>query len=183
MSAANSNQEQAVEIRKYPNRRYYDSTHSCHVTLEAIRDMVREGKTVRVVDSKTSENITARVLTQIILEHEAEKLGVFPVELLVQIIRFNDKMVSEFIKSQIHDPMTAFSQYYDQWIKAASGMGGAPFFQQGFPWGAGGMPGMNTGAGFGGGMNEMWKRQLEELQKQVEVLQGKVDSKGRKTRK
>jgi len=177
MSAANSSQEETVEIRKYPNRRYYDSTHSCHVTLEAIRDMVRDGQSVRVVDSKTSEDITARVLTQIILEHEADKLGVFPVELLTQMIRFDDKMVSEFIKNQIQTPMTAFSQFYDQWMKTASGMGGTPFFQQGFPWGASGMPGMNMGAGLGGGMNDMWKSQLEELQKQVEALQGKVDSK------
>lgn len=183
MSAANSKQEETVEIRKYPNRRYYDSTHSCHVTLEAIRDMVRGGQSVRVVDSKTSTDITARVLTQIILEHEAEKLGVFPVELLVQMIRFNDKMVSEFIKSQIQTPMAAFSQYYDQWMKTASGMAGTPFFQQGFPWGASGMPGVNMGVGFGGGMNDMWKSQLEALQKQVEALQGKVDSKERKSRK
>ena len=182
MNAPNENHEERVEIRKYPNRRYYDSTHSCHVTLEAIRDMVRDGQSVRVVDSKTSEDITARVLTQIILEHEAEKLGVFPVELLIQIIRFNDDMVNNFIKSQIQAPMAAFSQYYDQWMKVASGMGGAPFFHQGFPWGGSGMPGMNMGGGFGGGGGDMWKRQFEELQKQVEILQGKVDSKSRKSR-
>lgn len=183
MSAANTDPAQPVEIRKYPNRRYYDSTHSCHVTLEAIRDMVRDGKTVRVVDSKTSEDITARVLTQIILEHESEKLGVFPVELLVQMIRFDDKMLSEFIKSQIQAPMTAFSNYYDQWMKTASGMSGAPFFQQGFPWNPGVMPGMNMGAGFGGGMNEMWKQQLEALQKQVEALQSKLETKEGKPEK
>ena len=72
-----------LDIRKYPNRRYYDATHSKHLTLDQIRDLVRDGYDIKVTDSKTGADITAQLLTQIILELETPKLDTFPVAMLV----------------------------------------------------------------------------------------------------
>ena len=57
-------------LKKYPNRRYYDTTQSRHITLDEIYAMIRGGVDVHVTDSKTGEDITAKVLAQIILEHD-----------------------------------------------------------------------------------------------------------------
>jgi polyhydroxyalkanoate synthesis repressor PhaR len=77
-----------LEIKKYPNRRYYDATHSRHLTLDEIRGLIQQGYDIRVVDAKTSADITAQVLMQIILEFDAPKLDSLPVPLLVRIIRY-----------------------------------------------------------------------------------------------
>ena len=99
-STANSPQ---IELRKYPNRRYYDVTRSRHVTLEEIYSLIRSGRNVHVTDSKTGDDLTAKVLAQIILEHDPPKLGIFPVELLHQLIRTNEPIVRDFVE-QILQP-------------------------------------------------------------------------------
>ena len=68
-----------LEIKKYPNRRYYDATHSRHLTLDEIRTLVQQGYDLRVVDARTSADITAQVLTQIILELDTPKVDSLPV--------------------------------------------------------------------------------------------------------
>jgi polyhydroxyalkanoate synthesis repressor PhaR len=88
-----------VEIRKYPNRRYYDTARSSYVTLQEIRELICRGADIRVVDSKTEEDITARVLAQIILEHDATKLQIIPLDLLHELIRANDTLLRGFAES------------------------------------------------------------------------------------
>src|SRR3954469_4042640 len=76
-----------LEIKKYANRRYYDATHSRHLTLEEIRAMIQDGFDIRVIDAKTSDDITGQVLTQLILELDTPKLDSLPVPLLLRLIR------------------------------------------------------------------------------------------------
>ena len=76
-----------LQIRKYPNRRYYDSTRSRHVRLLDIRKAVQAGCFVCVRDSRTDEDITNQVLGQIILNEDGAKLSVFPPEALHHLIR------------------------------------------------------------------------------------------------
>ena len=97
-----------LELRKYPNRRYYDSTRSRHVTLEEIYALIREGYEVRVTDSKSGQDITAKVLAQIIIELDAPKLGVFPVPLLHRLLRSNERMVNDFVQRYFSAPLMAF---------------------------------------------------------------------------
>ncbi len=97
-----------LEITKYPNRRYYDRTRSIHVTLEDIRAKVRDGYEVTITDSKTKENLTSRVLAQIILELDAEKLDIFPVSLWTQVIRTNERMMSSFVDRYFSQALGAF---------------------------------------------------------------------------
>lgn len=87
-----------LNIKKYPNRRYYDATRSRHVTLEEIYALVRQGHEVQVTDSRTGEDITARVLAQIIIELDPPKLGVFPVPLLHGLLRSNEQAVTELTR-------------------------------------------------------------------------------------
>jgi len=87
-----------LEIKKYANRRYYDATHSRHLTLDEIQTLIQQGFDLKVVDAKTSADITAQVLTQIILELDTSKLDSLPVPLLVRIIRMNDQLVKDFVE-------------------------------------------------------------------------------------
>ncbi|MEZ6190392.1 MAG: polyhydroxyalkanoate synthesis regulator DNA-binding domain-containing protein [Phycisphaerales bacterium] len=99
---------ETVAIKKYPNRRYYDSSHSRHVTLEDIHRMIRAGLRVEVTDSKTGEDITSRVLAQIILEMDSLKLGLFPSPLLHKLIQSNDAIVHEFVELYFNQALEWF---------------------------------------------------------------------------
>ncbi len=103
-----------VEIRKYPNRRYYDATRSRHLTLEEIHTLIRSGCNVRVVDSQTSADITGKVLTQIILELDAPKLEIFPAALLTEMIRVNDKLVKGFFEKFLGQAFESYMEYQKQ---------------------------------------------------------------------
>jgi polyhydroxyalkanoate synthesis repressor PhaR len=100
-----------LEVKKYPNRRYYDATHSRHLTLEEIRSLIQQGYDIRVTDAKTSADITAQVLTQIILELETPKLDSLPVPLLVRLIRMNDQLVKDFIEKYFNQALKSFFDY------------------------------------------------------------------------
>ncbi len=76
-----------LQIKKYPNRRYYDATRSRHITLQEVYDVVREGHHVCVTDSRTGDDITNVVLLQIILDKDQPKLDLFPPTVLHMIIR------------------------------------------------------------------------------------------------
>ena len=80
-------------VKKYSNRRLYDTDASHYITLDELAARIREGVDVRVVDAKTDEDLTQSTLTQIILEHKAKLL---PVPLLVQLIRMRDEALAEF---------------------------------------------------------------------------------------
>ena len=86
MVADSDRAQKRLEIKKYPNRRYYDATHSRHLTLDEIRSLVQQGYDLQVIDARTGSDITAQVLTQIILELETPKLDSLPVPLLVRLI-------------------------------------------------------------------------------------------------
>ncbi len=87
-----------LSIKKYPNRRFYDSTRSCHVTLEQIHQLILAGHEVTVTDSKTGRDITVNVLSQILLEMDSFKLAWLPNSLLHHIIRSNEPLVREFME-------------------------------------------------------------------------------------
>lgn len=114
MAESAHSEPKRLEIRKYPNRRYYDTTRSRHLTLDEIHVLIRDGYDIQVTDSKTSEDITAQVLTQIILELETKKLDSFPVPLLARVIRVNDQLVKDFIEKYFNQALHSFLQYQHQ---------------------------------------------------------------------
>ena len=84
-----------VTIKKYANRRLYDTERSCYITLDDLGAMVRDGRDFRVVDAKSGEDITHNVLTQIIMDTETRGETLLPVNFLRQLIgMYGDKMQS-----------------------------------------------------------------------------------------
>jgi len=87
-----------LQIKKYPNRRYYDTTRSCHVTLHEVYDLIMAGKDVCITDSKTGEDITNLVLTQILLEQDQPKLDIFPASIFHLMIRSNRQAIGGYVE-------------------------------------------------------------------------------------
>ena len=114
MPAESESAIKRLEIKKYPNRRYYDATHSRHLTLDEIRSLVQQGYDLRVIDAKTSADITAQLLTQIILELDTPKLDSLPVPMLVRIIRMNDQLMKDFIDKYFNQALGSFFDYQQQ---------------------------------------------------------------------
>jgi polyhydroxyalkanoate synthesis repressor PhaR len=91
-----------LQIRKYSNRRLYDSTRSRHITADELYQLVRDGHDVVVTDSASGADITHQVLTQMILERDSPKLEVFPTTLLHEIIRANQQMWRRFVEQWLN---------------------------------------------------------------------------------
>jgi polyhydroxyalkanoate synthesis repressor PhaR len=114
MAVPNEPSNRHLEIKKYPNRRYYDATHSRHLTLDEIRSLVQQGYDLHVVDAKSGADITGQVLTQIILELDTPKVDSLPVPLLVRLIRMNDQLVKDFIDKYFNQALKSFLDYQQQ---------------------------------------------------------------------
>ena len=122
MAKNNSDEPRTLEIRKYQNRRYYDSTRSRHLSLQQIHKLIIEGYNIRVLDAKTSEDITPKVLTQILLEYEPVKLDMFSNELLTRAIRVNDRLLKDFVDVYFRQAFEAFcgsQKQVDQMLRQA----------------------------------------------------------------
>jgi polyhydroxyalkanoate synthesis repressor PhaR len=115
-----------VLLKKYTNRRLYDTEKSTHVTLSQVGDMIRAGKQVEVTDAKTKEDVTAFILTQIVLE-EAKKKGAFlPVPLLHLIIQYGDNVLEEFFQEYLQQTIENYLKYKsaaDEQFRKWLGMG------------------------------------------------------------
>jgi polyhydroxyalkanoate synthesis repressor PhaR len=89
--------EPEILIRKYSDRRLYDTSASRYVKLDDIALMVREGANVRVVDGRTGKDLTHLVFTQIIVENAREREIALPLQLLTQLVRASDKGTHDFL--------------------------------------------------------------------------------------
>jgi polyhydroxyalkanoate synthesis repressor PhaR len=114
MKESAADAQKTLNLKKYANRRYYDSSQSRHLTLEEIRSFVQRGYDVRVTDAKTGDDITPQMLTQIILELDTPKLNSLPVPLLVRIIRVNDQLVKDFIEKYFNQALKSFLDYQQE---------------------------------------------------------------------
>jgi polyhydroxyalkanoate synthesis repressor PhaR len=90
-------ESQTVVIKKYGNRRLYDTSGSRYVNLDEIAALIRKGRAVQVVDAKTGEDLTRVTLTQIITEDARDKPTGLPLELLRQLIVASDQARQEFV--------------------------------------------------------------------------------------
>ncbi len=97
----------SIKIRRYPNRRFYDRSQRCYVTLGDIEQLVREGKTVEVRESRTNVDITRQILTQILLERHPDKMECFPPAMMHGLLRAND-LATELWRAYLRRSMQAF---------------------------------------------------------------------------
>ena len=97
-------------IKKYPNRRLYDTHNSTYITLADVKQMVLGDEVFEVVDVKSNENLTRSILLQIILEEEAGGLPLFSSTVLSQIIRSYGNVMQGMLGSYLEKNMQAFSE-------------------------------------------------------------------------
>src|SRR6478736_4549091 len=95
-------------IKKYPNRRLYDTANSGYITLADVKQMVLEGLEFRVVDAKTNDDLTRAILLQIILDEEAGGMPMFSSEMLAQLIRFYGTAQQTIMGQYIEQNVQAF---------------------------------------------------------------------------
>jgi polyhydroxyalkanoate synthesis repressor PhaR len=103
-----------VTIKKYANRRLYNTQTSSYVTLEHLSDMVREGTDFIVLDAKTGDDITRSVLTQIIFEQESRGQNLLPVQFLRRLIRIYGDSMQGFLPPYLEMSMEGFSKSQEQ---------------------------------------------------------------------
>jgi polyhydroxyalkanoate synthesis repressor PhaR len=99
-----------VTIKKYANRRLYDTESSTYITLDRLAHMVREGREFEVVDAKTGEDITRQVLTQIIVDEEARGATMLPLNFLKQLIGLYGNSMQNFVPQYLEAAMEAFQR-------------------------------------------------------------------------
>jgi len=88
-------------IKRYQNRKLYDTSDSCHVTLEDISDMIKRGEEIQVIDNETKEDLTAVTLAQIIFEEQKRKKHVLPYATLKEIIQSGQETIRELVHKTI----------------------------------------------------------------------------------
>jgi polyhydroxyalkanoate synthesis repressor PhaR len=97
-------------IKKYSDRRLYDSSASRYVKLDDIARMVRDGIEVKVVDARSGKDLTYLVLTQIILEDARQRETPFPLQLLQQLVRASDKATHDFLSWYLASTLDLFQK-------------------------------------------------------------------------
>lgn len=124
-------EDDVIIIKKYANRRLYNTATSSYVTLDHLCDMVKNGREFLVHDAKTGEDITRSVLAQIIFEEEGKGQNLLPINFLRQLIRFYGDSLQSFIPSYLEMSMDSFSRdQVKMRERLASAFGGRGRFEQ-----------------------------------------------------
>jgi polyhydroxyalkanoate synthesis repressor PhaR len=184
----------AVRIKKYANRRLYNTATSSYVTLDYLAQMVREGQDFTVEDAKTGEDITRSVLTQIIVEEEAKGQTMLPINFLRQLISLYGDNLQFLVPRYLEQSMEAFGKNQEQmraYMKESFG-GMFPFdrfqemskqniafFEQAMkmwsPFRAG-QPGAASEAAPSAAKPEPKSNDLDDLKSQMQALQKQLET-------
>lgn len=110
-------------LKKYSNRRLYDTEKSAYVTLDHVMQAIRQGRRVAVADAKSGEDVTAFILTQIVLEESRKKNSLLPVPLLHLLIQYGENVLSEFFQKYLGQTIKNYLSYksmaddqYRKWL-------------------------------------------------------------------
>lgn len=109
-------------IKKYPNRRLYDTEISSYITIEDVRQLIVDGEAFEVRDAKSGEDLTRSVLLQIISEHESDGEPVLSTQLLSQIIRFYGDSMQGFMGTYLERSMQVFLDQQQQFRQQMGGL-------------------------------------------------------------
>jgi polyhydroxyalkanoate synthesis repressor PhaR len=101
-------------IKKYPNRRLYDSAESRYITLSDVRQLVLDGQAFEVIDKKSGENITRCILLQVITEQELRGDAVLSEDFLAQVIRCSRGTPPEMVRTYLEDSLSLFIEQQRQ---------------------------------------------------------------------
>ena len=109
-------------IKKYPNRRLYDTEISSYITIEDVRQLIIDGETFEVRDAKTGEDLTRQVLLQIIAEHEQDGQPMLSTQLLSHLIRFYGDSLQGFMGNYLERSLQVFMEQQQQFRQQMGGM-------------------------------------------------------------
>ena len=174
---ASAPSDDVVIIKKYANRRLYNTESSTYITLEHLAEMVRKKREFKVLDAKTGEDITHAVLTQIIMDEEARGGTMLPVNFLRQLIGMYGDSMQSMVPQYLEASLEAFQRNQTQFRDAMAGaLASGPFAEiakrnMELFTAAAGKPARSEPPG-NGDTDEVaqLKRQLEELQAKVDRL-------------
>ena len=195
-AASGSDKPEPITIKKYANRRLYNTVTSSYVTLDTLAQMVKDGEEFLVFDAKSGEDITRSVLTQIIFEEEAKGEHLLPINFLRQLIGFYGNGMENFVPSYLEMSLETFSKQQEEIGRAFGGEAAvnamkamtqknAEIFQDAMKM----FPGFGTGAGaapFGTApeakpaepVSENKDNELQELRAQMEQMRKTLDGLG-----
>lgn len=192
---ADQAQGEPVIIKKYANRRLYNTAASSYVTLDHLSEMVREGTDFVVLDAKTGDDITRSVLTQIIFEQESRGQNLLPVTFLRRLIRFYGDQMQGFLPPYLEMSMESFTKSQEQMREQFSRTFGAAtpiaafeeqaqrnmaLFQQAMKvWAPFAAPAMGPRSASPEESEASKDEQLAELRKQMEAMQKQLDAMAR----
>jgi polyhydroxyalkanoate synthesis repressor PhaR len=200
-SDASPEKKEAVVIKKYANRRLYNTETSTYVTLEDLAQMVRNDKDFVVYDAKSGDDLTHAVLTQIIVEQESREGGqtLLPIPFLRQLIRFYDDNIGSMVPSYLQfslenlvkeqekfrtmfasafaNPAAAFEAYQDQARKNMAMFEQAMSMWTSFGAGKYPYPGMtdDAAAQAPAGSKDAPKGEIDELKAQLDAMQQRIE--------
>ena len=112
--SATKNAADPIVIKKYANRRLYDTSASQYVTLDYVRELVKRGQDFTVIDAKSGDDLTHGVLSQIIFEEEARGENLLPLPFLRQLIQYYGDSLQSVVPSYLQATMDAFSEQQDE---------------------------------------------------------------------
>jgi polyhydroxyalkanoate synthesis repressor PhaR len=204
MADTGTGQTGPITIKKYANRRLYNTATSSYVTLDHLCQMVKDGVEFTVFDAKTGEDITRQVLTQIIVEEESKGgQNLLPLNFLRQLIKFYGDNLQFLVPRYLEHSMESFARNQEQMRKAMQDSFGGMFpfgrfeemgkqnlalFEQAMqmfnPFRAGGAPGAAGAAESEApadiaGQAKKAADSVDALRQQLEQLQEKIDALGR----
>jgi len=198
-TGADAAKAERVIIKKYANRRLYNTSTSAYVTLDSLAGMVRDGIDFQVVDAKSNDDITRSVLAQIIFEEESKGTSLLPIQFLRQLIGFYGDSMQSLVPSYLELSMNNFISQQEQFRKQfASTFGAAPgaamfeeqvrqntaMFERAMkmwtPFGFPGVPGAEASAEAtkpatpGNPLLEAQAAALEQMRRQMEEMQAQL---------
>ncbi|HYI49198.1 MAG TPA: polyhydroxyalkanoate synthesis repressor PhaR [Allosphingosinicella sp.] len=177
--AASRSDDDVILIKKYANRRLYDTESSSYITLERLAEMVRQKRQFKVVDAKSGEDLTRGVLTQIIMDEESRGSTMLPVNFLRQLISMYGDQMQAVVPQYLEASLEALQRNQSQFREAVAGAFAAnPFSEiarrnmEMFTAAAQGKAGEAPKPAAEGAAAELddLKAQLAELQKKVDRL-------------
>lgn len=116
-------------IKKYNNRRLYNTEKNSYITLSHVSDVIKQGRQVEIIDAKTRDGVTAFTLTQILLEEAKKKNFLLSVPLLHLMIRFGETVLSEFFEKHLQQIIknylafkTSVDEQFEKWLDLSVGL-------------------------------------------------------------
>jgi polyhydroxyalkanoate synthesis repressor PhaR len=185
MAKTRSGDSDVVIIKKYANRRLYNTDTSSYITLDHLAAMTREGREFKVLDAKTDDDITHAVLTQIIMDEEARGETMLPVNFLRQLISMYGDSMQSMVPKYLEASMEAFRRNQAQFHDAMKGaFNGGPFAEiakrnmEMLEAAASAFKPRPGGAAQGTGSAEAKDDEIAALKAQLADLQSKVEKLG-----